>query len=104
MLLIECPYCGPRAESEFTCGGEADIARPLASENLTDEQWGDYVFMRHNTRGSQREQWLHAHGCRRWFIVQRDTVTYKIEGYDTFGKAAARTTQPASRSGQEKQQ
>ncbi|MEB0164296.1 sarcosine oxidase subunit delta, partial [Glaciimonas sp. CA11.2] len=29
MLLITCPWCGPRAESEFHCGGEADIARPL---------------------------------------------------------------------------
>ena len=34
MLLIACPWCGPRAESEFTCGGEADIARPLDTEKL----------------------------------------------------------------------
>jgi sarcosine oxidase subunit delta len=104
MLLIECPYCGPRAESEFTCGGEADIARPLEPEKLTDEAWGDYVFMRHNTRGSHREQWLHAHGCRRWFIVQRDTLTYNIEGYDTFGKQAGQEQTNASHTGQEKQQ
>ena len=47
MLLIECPYCGPRA-SEFSCGGEADIARPLHPEQLTDREWGDYLFMRRN--------------------------------------------------------
>jgi hypothetical protein len=23
MLLIPCPWCGPRDASEFTCGGEA---------------------------------------------------------------------------------
>lgn len=40
MLLIECPWCGPRAESEFTCGGETDIARPLEPEKLSDREWG----------------------------------------------------------------
>ena len=29
MLIIECPYCGQRDESEFSYGGEAHIARPL---------------------------------------------------------------------------
>ena len=78
MLLIPCPWCGPRAESEFTCGGEADIVRPLEPEKLTDAQWADYLFMRRNERGVHREQWHHSHGCRRWFVVERDTVTYAI--------------------------
>ena len=51
MLLIHCPWCGPRAESEFNCGGEGGIARPPNTEALTDEQWGDYVFMRKNPQG-----------------------------------------------------
>jgi len=84
MLLIECPWCGPRAESEFSCGGEADIVRPLNSENLSDEEWGDYVFMRHNTRGVHREQWMHAQGCRKWFVATRDTVTYQFFEYEKF--------------------
>lgn len=84
MLLIECPWCGPRAETEFSCGGEADIARPLDTEKLTDKEWGDYLFMRKNPRGVHREQWMHAQGCRRWFMAQRDTVSYEIQGYDTF--------------------
>lgn len=81
MLLINCPWCGERAEAEFTCGGEADIVRPLEPEKLTDREWGDYVFMRHNKRGTHREQWLHAHGCRRWFIAERDTVSYAFKGF-----------------------
>ena len=60
MLLIECPWCGPRAESEFSCGGEADIVRPVNNENMTDREWGEYVFMRENKRGLHKEQWLHA--------------------------------------------
>lgn len=86
MLLIHCPWCGDRAETEFSFGGEADIVRPLAPENLSDREWGDYVFMRHNARGVHREQWLHAHGCRRWFIAERDTVTYAFKGVYKIGE------------------
>ncbi len=36
MLLIECPWCGERDESEFSYAGEAHIARPLETEKLSD--------------------------------------------------------------------
>ena len=75
MLIIECPHCGKRAETEFSFGGEGGIARPLETEKLTDEQWGDYVFMRKNPKGLHHEQWNHAAGCRRWFNALRDTTT-----------------------------
>ena len=78
MLLIECPYCGPRAEIEFACGGEGHIARPLDTESLSDAEWADYLFMRKNPKGTHYERWNHARGCRRWFNVARDTVTHKI--------------------------
>ncbi len=78
MLLIECPFCGPRAEIEFACGGEAHIARPTNTESLSDAEWADYLFMRKNIKGLQYERWNHARGCRLWFNVARDTVTHKI--------------------------
>ena len=78
MLIIDCPWCGPREQTEFSYGGEAHIARPVSPDALTDEQWADYLFMRKNTRGPHLEQWVHTYGCRRWFNVVRDTVTYKI--------------------------
>jgi sarcosine oxidase, subunit delta len=84
MLLIHCPWCGPRAEAEFSYGGEAGIARPVNSETVSDAAWGDYVFMRANPRGLNYEQWLHAQGCRRWFKATRDTVTYRFQNYETF--------------------
>ena len=80
MLIIECPWCGPRAESEFAYGGEGGIARPLATESMTDEQWGDYVFMRKNPKGLHHEQWRHASGCGKWFNALRDTVSYRFHG------------------------
>ena len=78
MLLIECPWCGVRDESEFSYAGEAHISRPLETEKLSDEEWAEYLFMRKNPRGTHREQWLHAAGCRRYFNAVRDTVTYRI--------------------------
>ena len=78
MLVITCPYCGPREESEFSCGGEAHIARPLAENSLTDAEFADYLFLRDNPKGVFLERWRHAAGCRRWFNVVRDTVTHEI--------------------------
>ena len=79
MLLIECPWCGPRDESEFSYSGEAHIVRPLQPGELSDEEWADYLFYRRNVRGRHREQWNHSSGCRRYFNVERDTVTNDIE-------------------------
>ena len=78
MLLIKCPWCGDRAETEFSYGGEAGIKRPPAPEELSDEQWADYLFMRKNPRGQHQELWNHSQGCRRWFGVERHTVNYEI--------------------------
>lgn len=79
MLLIECPFCGERDESEFSYAGEAHINRPLETEKLSDAEWADYLFMRKNPKGAHREQWLHAAGCRRYFNAERDTVSYQIK-------------------------
>jgi len=83
MLLIPCPWCGPRDEREFACGGEAHIARPLAPAALSDEAWADYLFMRRNPKGVHYERWQHSHGCRRWFNLARSTVTHEI--YAVYG-------------------
>ena len=78
MLLIECPYCGPRDEIEFRYGGEAHIARPADPGALTAAEWADYLFFRSNSKGVFAERWVHAQGCRRWFNVLRDTVSHRI--------------------------
>ena len=78
MLLIPCPWCGPRNECEFAYGGEAHIKRPKEPDKLSDAEWADYLFMRTNPKGPFRERWIHTHGCGRWFNVFRDTVTHDI--------------------------
>lgn len=78
MLMIRCPWCGPRDETEFQYGGEAHIARPEAPDQLSDAEWANYVFMRTNTKGLFAERWMHAAGCRRWFHAVRDTATDRL--------------------------
>lgn len=78
MFIIECPWCGPRDQSEFTAHGEAHIARPQHPAELTDAEWGDYLFFRHNPKGVAYERWTHTHGCRRWFNIARNTATDQI--------------------------
>ena len=50
MILIECPYCGEREQSEFTNGGEAHVIRPKNPESVSDKEWGQYVFYRSNQK------------------------------------------------------
>lgn len=52
--------------------------RPLDPDALNDAAWADFLFMRRNEKGLQRERWNHSAGCRRWFLVDRDNVTHAI--------------------------
>ncbi|MBK6013625.1 sarcosine oxidase subunit delta family protein [Streptomyces sp. MBT53] len=78
MLLIPCPWCGPRDEAEFHYGGQAHVAYPETPADLTDEEWARYLFFRANPKGPFAERWSHAAGCRRWFNAVRDTSTNEI--------------------------
>jgi sarcosine oxidase subunit delta len=87
MLLIPCPYCGPRNDVEFTPGGEAHLTRP-DPHAASDEEWGAYLYFRQNVKGLQLERWFHAYGCRRWFNVARDSVTHEIKAVYKMGEQA----------------
>lgn len=79
MLRIDCPFCGPRLENEFTCGGESHISRPGPPARVSDAEWGNYLFNRINPRGLHFERWCHSYGCGQWFNVARDTLSYEIK-------------------------
>ena len=78
MLLIPCPWCGPRPENEFRHGGQAHIARPVDPSPLTNDEWASFLYSRDNERGIHAERWRHIHGCARFFNVVRDTTTDRI--------------------------
>jgi sarcosine oxidase, subunit delta len=82
MLLITCPWCGEREETEFHYGGQAHVAYPADPEALTDQEWAEYLFFRDNPKGAFTERWVHSSGCRRWFNTVRNTATgeFVVEG------------------------
>ena len=88
MLLIPCPWCGPRDETEFRYGGEAHMVRPACAET-SEEEWGAYLYLRDNKRGEHAERWRHIHGCGQFFNVVRDTVFDRITASYPPGKERA---------------
>ncbi|MEY4436946.1 MAG: sarcosine oxidase, subunit delta [Actinomycetota bacterium] len=86
MLLIECPYCGPRNENEFHYGGQAHVAYPENTDALSDAEWAKYLFYRENTRGDYAERWVHSTGCRKWFNAVRNTETYEFKAIYEMGQ------------------
>ena len=98
MLSIPCPWCGARDETEFSYGGEAHIVRPVKPAAMSDDQWADHLFMRTNPKGKHLERWVHSQGCRRWFNVERHTVSHEITAVYYMGKPppkAPKASKPA---------
>jgi sarcosine oxidase, subunit delta len=78
MLLIFCPFCGPRAETEFAYGGPAAAPRPEVPGAVPDQDWVDWLTVPENRIGPVPERWCHAKGCGSWLTVVRDTRTHAI--------------------------
>jgi sarcosine oxidase, subunit delta len=91
MLRIPCPWCGLRDQNEFRFGGESQIARPAEPSKVSDQQWVEYLYYRENPKGLHKERWLHSFGCRRWFNVERNTVTHEITASYAMGQALSVT-------------
>ena len=78
MILVPCPYCGPRNSSEFRCVGES-ASQPDVN-TATPEQWRTFLYIKNNPAGWTVETWYHRAGCRQYFTVERDTVSNEIRG------------------------
>jgi sarcosine oxidase subunit delta len=78
MLLIDCPWCGPRPEIEFRYAGEAHVVRAERPSDVRDEDWAHYLYYRRNPMGPHAERWYHAHGCGRYLNALRDTRTDRL--------------------------
>ena len=82
MLLLSCPFCGDRNESEFLYGGAARAPRASAAA-AGDAEWLDYLTVAPNPKGPVREKWWHKQGCGKWVVVERDTLTHSIAAAQT---------------------
>jgi len=74
-FLLRCPNCGIREVTDFGYGGELS-RRPTSRPSF--RELNEYVYLRRNVAGVQREWWFHRSGCRAWFIAERDTVTNEV--------------------------
>ena len=74
-FLLPCPNCGPRDVNEFVCAGEV-TRRPRSAPTL--DELTDYLYLRRNVAGVQREWWYHRFGCETWFLAERDTRTNEV--------------------------
>lgn len=87
MLVIICPYCGPRNSDEFTYQGEVP---PRPDVNGADPaEWRRYLYMKSNLAGWVSERWFHVSGCRRFLMIERNTVTNEIRDVEVVGEELA---------------
>ncbi len=93
MILLPCPWCGPRDASEFGHVGETP-PRP-DPRTATPAEWRGHLYLRANSRGWVRETWYHRMGCRRFIKVERHTETNQTRPAPA-GNAAARAGQGAA--------
>jgi sarcosine oxidase, subunit delta len=77
MQLFPCPFCGPRAETEFFFAGEAGTVRPEPAGEVSDEAWADYLHCNDNVKGSADEIWVHL-TCGEFFAMRRDTLSHEV--------------------------
>jgi len=82
MQLFPCPFCGPRAETEFHFGGDAGNLRPEGESDAAT--WADYLYFRNNRHGETSEIWMHL-PCREVFAMDRDTMTHAVHTSRAFG-------------------
>lgn len=83
MLVIVCPFCGPRNSDEFTYQGER---RPRPDVASSDESaWRNYLYMKSNESGWVYERWFHVSGCRRFLQIERHTASNEIRTITPLG-------------------
>lgn len=85
MMQLNCPHCGPRAQSEFTYERTVDSVVPL---DAAPEAAMKTLFARSNPRGVDEEIWRHTYGCRAWMVMARHRVTNEISNVRAIGPKA----------------
>jgi len=91
MHLIDCPFCGPRAQLEFSyhCDSEA-LPRDWAGE--AGDRLHQRTLYRSNAIGFHFELWQHVGGCGSWLVLERHNRTHEIRSlqyaYDYLGSTS----------------
>ena len=83
-MIINHPLLGPRDSEEFVYLGSADlINRPTNWESEeAAEDFYQYLYIRENIAGDNRELWYHEQGDQSWLVVTRSTLTHEISNVE----------------------
>ncbi len=73
MILVPCPWCGPRNAAEFRFVGESK-SRPTG-DDIGLLEWRAFLYVKANPAGWVDETMYHRAGCRRYFTLERHTIT-----------------------------
>jgi sarcosine oxidase subunit delta len=76
VILLPCPFCGPRNASEFRYVGE--LSERPDPNTTSPEEWRTFLYVRDNPAGWTTETWFHSAGCRQHFVAERHTVTNEV--------------------------
>ena len=87
MMLVDCPHCGARAQSEFTYERTLDS---IVTLDMAADEAVRRLYERKNPRGLDDELWRHSFGCRQWLVLRRHRTTHVIEAVATLDPTAPR--------------
>lgn len=73
VLLIPCPHCGARDESEFDYGGRAVL---LPALDAGTSEWHQALHLANDSAECADEYWYHSAGCERWIRLRRNLSTH----------------------------
>lgn len=73
MLLIPCPHCGERDESEFDYGGRA-VALPEL--DAAPDEWHRALHLGNDNEDCVDEYWYHIAGCECWIRLRRNLSSH----------------------------
>ncbi len=77
MLLINCPHCGERDQSEFSYGGRY-AKYPALDSTASIEKWHRAIHLHHSSQNLIREYWYHECGCEQWIEIDRDVDSHEM--------------------------
>ena len=77
MHEINCPWCGPRAQTEFEYLCHGSVVDSRFAEEAGPEAL-ERIFIRDDSIGFHEEIWQHVLGCRGWLRVERHNRTHEI--------------------------
>ena len=92
MMRIDCPYCGPRAQAEFSYERTLDS---IVTLDMPPDEAVARLYGRENPRGLDDELWRHGFGCRQWLVLRRHRRSHEIVSVTAYRSGGASVSGPA---------